>query len=181
MNNLPQPLPEPPALPIPEDVEFPGTIRLVVDATDLHRRIFRAREIIPVTAAGPMTLLYPKWLPGYHSPEAPIELLAGLSISAGGERLRWRRHPVEVHAFHIDVPQGVTAIEAEFQFVSPTDPSQGRVVVTQEMLNLEWNTVVLYPAGHFARRQARDFGDDAVGDRRLALATLKRLGSPGGD
>jgi predicted metalloprotease with PDZ domain len=46
----------------------------------------------------------------------------------------------------------VEEIEAAFQFLSPTDSSQGRVIATPEMLALQWNTVVLYPAGHFVRQ-----------------------------
>jgi predicted metalloprotease with PDZ domain len=98
-----------------------------------------------------MTLLYPKWLPGFHAPQAPIELLAGLEISAGGADLRWVRHPVMVNAFRVEVPEGVTEIEAQFQFLSPTEEAHGRVLVTPDMLMLPWNTVVLYPAGYFAR------------------------------
>jgi predicted metalloprotease with PDZ domain len=79
-------------------------------------------------------------------------LFAGLEIYAGGEQLTWIRHPVTVNAFHIDVPEGAGEIEARFQFLSPTDPSQGRVIVTPDLLMLQWNTVLLYPARHFARR-----------------------------
>src|SRR5687768_1586048 len=100
---LPQPLPQPPAIIEPRDVDYPGVIRLDVKATDVERRIFEVTETIPV-AAGPLTLLYPEWLPGYHSPRAPIELLAGLEIRAGAETLPWRRHPTVVHAFYIEVP-----------------------------------------------------------------------------
>jgi predicted metalloprotease with PDZ domain len=150
--SLPQPVPEPPKIRAPKDIPFTGLIRLFVDATDIERGIFHAREVIPVAAPGAMTLLYPKWLPGYHSPDAPIELFAGLQISAGGKPIAWRRDPVEMHAFHIEVPDGVECIEATFQFLSPTSSGQGRVVVTSKMLNLEWNTVLLYPAGYFARR-----------------------------
>jgi predicted metalloprotease with PDZ domain len=151
MNDLPQPAPPSPPITPPADIDFPGIIRLSVVATDLARHIFEVTETIPARA-GAMTLLYPKWLPGYHSPEASIELFAGLVIHAQGEELRWRRDPVEVHAFHIDVPEGATEIEARFQFLSPTSPAQGRIVVTPEMLNLQWNAVLLYPAGYFSRR-----------------------------
>jgi predicted metalloprotease with PDZ domain len=136
----------------PRDVSYPGTILLHVDATDLDRRIFTVRETIPVDGGGPLTLFYPEWLPGYHSPQTPIELLGGLEITAGAERLSWRRDPVRVYAFHIEVPEGVRELEARFQFLSPTSSAQGRVVVTPDMLNLQWNTVVLYPAGYFARQ-----------------------------
>src|SRR6188768_2219 len=152
MNRLPQPAPEHTPISSSRDVEFPGTITLTVDATDTQRGIFRVHQVIPVSASGTMTLLYPKWLPGYHAPQSPIAFLAGLEVMAADTRLRWRRDEVEVHAFHIDVPMGVDAIEATFQFVSPTSPAQGRIAVTAEMLNLQWNALLLYPAGYFSRR-----------------------------
>src|SRR5262249_10608295 len=58
----------------------------------------------------------------------------------------------DVYAFNVDVPQGATSLDVEFQFLSPQDSGQGRVVMTPEMLNLQWNCVVLYPAGHFSSR-----------------------------
>jgi predicted metalloprotease with PDZ domain len=149
---LPRPVPEPPTLPLPEDRDFPGTITLMVDATDVTRGIFRVREVVPVTGAGAMTLLYPKWLPGYHAPRAQIALFAGLEITAAGEHVDWKRDPVEVYAFHVDVPAGAKTIEATFQFVSPTSAVHGRIVATPTMLNLQWNAVILYPAGHYSRR-----------------------------
>lgn len=82
----------------------------------------------------------------------PIDLFAGLTITAAGRDLAWTRYPVTVNAFYVDVPEGVGEMEAAFQFLSPTDSSQGRVIATPEMLALQWNTVVLYPAGSFARR-----------------------------
>ena len=131
----PQPVPMPPPTVAPADKPYPGTIRLHVDATDLDRRILTVREMIPVVGPGPMTLLYPEWLPGKHSPRGPVDKLAGLVIRAGATRLEWTRDLVDVYAFHIDVPVGVAAIDLDFQFVSPTDPKQGRVVVTPDMLN----------------------------------------------
>lgn len=150
MTRLLQIAPEPRPIPEPRDIPYIGPLRLAVDVTDVQRRIFHAREVIPVGQDGPLTLLYPKWLPGFHAPQAPIELFAGLKISAGGEALKWTRHPVTINAFEVIVPPGVDEIEAEFQFLSPTDASQGRVIVTPDILSLQWNTVLLYPAGHFA-------------------------------
>jgi predicted metalloprotease with PDZ domain len=43
-------------------------------------------------------------------------------------------------------------VELAFQFVSPTQTNQGRIVVTREMLNLQWETVLFYPAGYYASR-----------------------------
>src|SRR5689334_700155 len=139
------------ATPAPADTDYPGTLELAVDATDLDHRVFRVHETIPVTA-GPLTLFYPEWLPGNHGPRGPVDKLAGLTITAGGKPLAWSRDTTDVYAFHVDVPQGATALDLEFQFLSPQDPGQGRVVMTPAMLNLQWNTVVLYPAGHVSSR-----------------------------
>jgi len=146
----PQPAAPAPAIPEPADVAFPGTIQLDVDATDVAHRIFAVREVVPV-APGALTLLYPEWIPGHHSPTGPIDKLAGLQVTAEGAPLAWRRDPVDVHAFHVDVPRGVSEIELRFQFLSPQAKEQGRIVMTPEMLDLQWNAVALYPAGHFAR------------------------------
>src|SRR5690606_25523528 len=73
-----------------------------------------------------------------------------LEITANGRRLEWKRDPLDVHAFHVDVPAGVSSLSMRYQYLTPTDRSQGRVVMTPNMLNLQWNAVVLYPAGHYA-------------------------------
>ncbi len=148
----PRPIPPPPPIPAPRDVAYPGVMTLEVDATDVRRGIIRARQTLPVAEPGPMVLMFAKWLPGYHSPAAPIELLAGLRITALGRELAWRRDPVEVYGFHVDVPAGAAALEIELQFLTPTAQSQGEVVVTPDLQALRWNTVLLYPAGYFARR-----------------------------
>lgn len=124
---------------------WPGTIALEVDATDTARRMFRVRQRIPVQA-GPLTLLFPKWIPGKHRPDGPIHKLAGLRITANGQPLAWTRDPNEVFAFMLDVPAGVSMIEVAFDMLTPTAPDQGRVVMTRDLLNLQWGTVLLYPA-----------------------------------
>jgi len=134
------------ALP-PADTPWPGTLRLQVDATDLDHRIFRVRETIPVRP-GPLTLYYPRWIPGNHAPVGRIAELAGLQISGAGQPIAWQRDPLDVYAFMLHVPVGVSTLEIEFQTLSPIDRDSGRVVVTPEMLNVQWNAVLLYPAGH---------------------------------
>ena len=139
-------------VPAPQDVPYQGTLKITVDATDVAHRVFRVHETVPVAAAGPLTLLYPQWIPGNHSPTGPIDKMAGLVVKANGQVLPWTRDPLNVYAFHVDVPQGASSVDVTFQFLSPQDRSQGRVVMTPEMLNLQWNTVTLYPAGHYARQ-----------------------------
>lgn len=138
-------------VPPPADVAYPGTIDIEVDATDLAQRIFRVTQTMPVQP-GPLTLLFPAWLPGNHAASGPIDKLAGLEITANGQRLAWKRDPRDVFAFHVDVPAGVSSLSMQYQYLTPTDRNQGRVVMTPNMLNLQWNAVVLYPAGHYASR-----------------------------
>jgi predicted metalloprotease with PDZ domain len=140
----PQPLPMPAEIAAPKDIPYHGVIRLTVDATDIDRRIFNIKET--------MALLYPRWLPGNHSPTGRVEDIAGLTIYANGARVPWVRDPVDVFAFHMNVPAGATQLDLSFQFTSPTDPPQGRVVVTPEMLNLQWTATAMYPAGYFVRQ-----------------------------
>lgn len=151
-NSEPMALPIVDAIPPARDVAWPGVITLSVDGSDNARGIFRVRETIPVSAAGPLTLLYPKWLPGHHAPLGPIAALAGIEFNADGHSLPWRRDPVDVFAFHVDVPNGTSRVEAQFQDPAPTDAAQGRIATTSEMTDVEWNTLVLYPAGYYVRR-----------------------------
>ncbi len=138
-------------IPAAQDVAYPGTLTLQVDLTDTERRLFKVRESIPVRP-GPLTLLYPEWLPGHHAPRGPIDGLAGLTVRAGTRQLEWIRDPVNVYAFHLQVPAGVSRLDLEFEFASALVHEQGRTVVTPDLLGLQWNMVVLYPAGYFVSR-----------------------------
>ena len=111
-------------VPAPQDVPYQGTLKINVDATDVAHRIFRVHQVIPAQA-GPLTLLYPQWLPGNHSPNGTIDKMAGLVVKANGQVLPWTRDPLNVYAFHVDVPQGASSVEVEFQFLSPQDRREG--------------------------------------------------------
>jgi predicted metalloprotease with PDZ domain len=136
-------------VPPPQDTPYSGTITLHVDANDTAQGIFRAHETIPVKA-GPLTLLYPQWIPGDHSPTGPISMLAGIKLSADGKPLMWKRDEYNVYAFHVDVPDGVSTIDASFQYMSGRTDSEG-FEMTDRMMDMEWSKVVLYPAGYFSR------------------------------
>jgi predicted metalloprotease with PDZ domain len=145
----PQPVPLPPPIVAPADTPYPGTISLVVDLTNVNDRVLNVQETIPVKA-GEMVLLYPEWLPGTHSPSNAIADLAGLVVTANGKRIDWVRDRVNMYAFHINVPQGATTLEVNFQYLAPIDPKQGRI--WSKFADVTWNSVLLYPAGYFSRR-----------------------------
>jgi predicted metalloprotease with PDZ domain len=139
-------------IPEPRDVPYVGPISIEVDATDIDRRIVSVKQTIPVAGPGPMTLLYPSWLPGNHGPVGPVDDIADLHFSANGQPLRWVRNTVETDGFQVDVPAGVSSIDVSFKWLTPVDGSQGRIVITDEMLNIQWEKAVLYPAGYFSRQ-----------------------------
>ncbi|MGH8278545.1 MAG: peptidase M61, partial [Gammaproteobacteria bacterium] len=140
-----------PEIPAPRDVDYPGTLKIEVDASDTTQGIFRVHETLPV-AAGPLVLLYPKWIPGYHSPGGPIAKLAGLKITAAGQPLAWLRNQYDVYAFHVEVPQGIAEIALDYQYLSPRVPGEGAAEMSSAILDLVWSCLVLYPAGHYSRR-----------------------------
>jgi predicted metalloprotease with PDZ domain len=119
-----------------------------VDATEAPSHVLHAHLTIPASP-GPLTLYYPKWLPGEHGPTGPIVGLAGLRFSAGGAPLEWRRDPVEMYAFRVDVPSGATALEVDLDYL---DSMRGAnftagAATSPRLAVLSWNTVLLYPEG----------------------------------
>ena len=136
-------------VPPPQDTPYVGTVTLRVDASDTAQGIFRVHETIPVKA-GALTLLYPQWIPGDHSPTGPIAMLAGLKLSANGKPLMWKRDKYNVYAFHVEVPAGVSSLDASFQYLSGRTDDEG-FEITDLMMDMEWSKVALYPAGYYSR------------------------------
>jgi predicted metalloprotease with PDZ domain len=151
-NSRPEPTAKTDTIPAARDVPYPGTIQLTVDASDVTRAIFRIHERVPVTSAGDFVLLYPKWIPGGHTPRGDIKNATGFRFTAGGRELKWVRDNIDVTAFHVMVPEGVKAIDADFQYVTPTAENQGRIVATPDMASIQWLSNSLYPAGYFVRQ-----------------------------
>jgi predicted metalloprotease with PDZ domain len=121
-------------------------IKLDVDATDAPRYILHAQLHIPAQP-GPLTLLYPKWLPGEHGPDGPITDLVGLKISAAGKLVNWQRDADNMFAFHLTVPASANAVDVSFDFLLPSGSGaySSGVSSTATLLDLSWNQVLLYP------------------------------------
>src|ERR1700722_10370953 len=125
------------------------TVTIAVDATTAPRKIFHASLKIPA-APGDLTLYYPKWIPGEHAPDGPVVDLAGLKFSAAGKPLKWRRDLLDGFTLHIEVPAGVTEINAELDFLSPATFEGGFSAgssATDKLAIISWNQVLLYPKG----------------------------------
>jgi len=117
------------------------TLSLTVDATKTQQKILHARLVLPVKP-GPLTLYYPKWIPGEHGPNGPIANLTGLKFEADGQTIPWTRDLLDVFTFHIDIPAGTSHLHADYDFIEPDGNS-----ATDTLMVLEWNNVILYPAG----------------------------------
>ncbi|KRF02245.1 peptidase M61 [Frateuria sp. Soil773] len=139
--------------PAPVDRPYPGTLAVQVDLTDAPTRIFRVRETIPV-APGPLALYYPKWIPGEHAPSGPIDNVAGLIITANGKRVAWRRDLRDMYTLHLDVPEGASQLDLQFQFLSPGEGGMfgASASSTPDLVDVEFNQVAFYPAGHYTRQ-----------------------------
>jgi predicted metalloprotease with PDZ domain len=153
VRTAPQAVPLPATIPPAADVAFPGTIALDIDATDIERGLFRARQTFPVPdGQREMVLLLPEWIPGKHAPRGLIHLMADVRFEVDGRPAEWTRDPVEVYAFRVPLPEGAKEVVASFVHTSPLQASEGRVTMTPELLNLQFESMSLYPAGHYARR-----------------------------
>ena len=122
-----------------------GAVALTVRLPDPGQKLLYVQEVIPVEP-GPLTLYYPKWIPGDHSPDGTVEEVMGLEFATDGRPLAWQRDELDRFAFHLTVPQGVQQIEVRFQF-----PGGRRM--TSNLMDLTWDQVALYRAGQPTKDQ----------------------------
>jgi predicted metalloprotease with PDZ domain len=151
--SAPQPVSAVSTVPAARDIPYPGTIGLTIDATDVQRGVFRVTETVPVPAGqNELILQLPEWIPGEHGPRGDMNLIADVHFLANGKELAWTRDPIETFAFHVPVPAGTREVTAKFVHTSPLQASEGRIVMTPEMLSLQWDKMSFYPAGYFVRQ-----------------------------
>jgi predicted metalloprotease with PDZ domain len=142
---------DPGGAPAATDAPYPGVIHLSVDLRDTQQRIFGVHEVVPVQS-GALVLLYPKWIPGEHGPTGPIGSVVGFQVTAGGKPLQWRRDLREPYAVRVLIPAAVHAIDVDFQVLSPSRSGLfgESVSVTNHLIVLAFNQVLVYPGGHYA-------------------------------
>jgi predicted metalloprotease with PDZ domain len=121
-------------------------VKVKIDATGAARRLFHVQMSMPVKA-GPMTLLYPEWIPGEHGPTGPIANLVGLKMQSGGQPLPWKRDSDNMYAFHLEIPTGASTLDVAFDFISPPETGgfTSGASTTTELAVLNWNQLLLYP------------------------------------
>lgn len=151
-------------------------VRIAVDLTEAGRHLVRTKLTVPASP-GPMTLRYPKWLPGEHGPTGPIKNMAGLVITASGKTLDWTRDPREMYAFRVDVPAGVSSIDVAFDLLSSSDAEgfTSGASTTPKLALLSWNQVLVYPDG--AKGGAIEYEASLTLPERWSFATALPLGT----
>ena len=115
-------------------------ISVTVDATKTQQKLLHVHLVMPVRP-GPLTVYYPKWIPGEHGPDGPITNLTGLKFEADGKIIPWQRDLLDVFTFHVEIPRGVSHLDVNYDYIEPDGVS-----ATDKLMVLEWNEVVLYPA-----------------------------------
>jgi len=125
-----------------------GEIQLTVDATQVPLGLVKTHMVVPVHS-GPMTFYYPKWIPGEHGPDGPISNVTGLFFHADGKLVPWQRDKLDVFTFHVDVPEGATHLDVDFDYLEPQGGgfATGAASSTDKLVVISWNQNVLYPAG----------------------------------
>ena len=122
-------------------------INLTVDATRAPEKILHTRMVMPAKP-GPLTLYYPKWIPGEHGPTGPVANVVELKFTANGQTVPWRRDLLDVYTFHLDVPPGAEQLQAEFDYLEPAGGELGMgPSATDKLVVISWNQNLLYPAG----------------------------------
>ena len=119
---------------------------LIVDAREAPRRLLHVRESFPVHE-GPLTLYYPKWIPGEHAPTGPISDVVGVQITANAQAVSWRRDLDDMYALHCEVPPQTNMLDVTFDFILPA-AAQGfssGASSSAQLCIVSWNQVVLYP------------------------------------
>jgi predicted metalloprotease with PDZ domain len=122
-------------------------ITLSVDLTDASRKILHSVETIPVQP-GPMTLVYPEWIPGEHGPTGPLINQAGFIITTpSGAPVKWQRDLLDMYSYHITVPADTTQLNIKMDFLATGGANFTAGGSTSANLALlSWNTVLVYPA-----------------------------------
>ncbi len=122
--------------------------KISVDATDSVRRLFHVKMAMPVQP-GPLTLLYPEWIPGEHGPTGPVTDLVNVRITANGAGIPWHRDRSDMYVFQVTIPAGVSSIDIALDYIAAPDSAgfSSGASTTDKLAVLSWNQMLLYPKG----------------------------------
>jgi predicted metalloprotease with PDZ domain len=126
-------------------------LRVRVDAREVARK--RVHTDLTLTVhEGPLTLVFPKWIPGEHGPSGPLDSIIGLVIRANGAPLPWRRDPRDMYAISVTVPRGAAHLDIALDSGLATEGGHFSTGPTSSaaVAVLPWNEFLLLPKGRDA-------------------------------
>ena len=115
---------------------LPTPVRLDVDATDADRGIFHVKE--EIASGGPITLKYPKWIPGEHAPSGPVFDVVNIHFRQSGRELEWHHDPLDLYAIQVTASPG--PLEASFDYVAPRHS-----IGSRNLARIKWNRLIFLP------------------------------------
>ena len=127
----------------------PTPITLTLDARDVSKAVVHVTERLAVRP-GPLTLEYPKWIPGMHEPVGPVHNVVRLGFMAGGKPVSWRRDGYDLYAFQLTVPPGASELEVRFDYLArpgDTDEIAYGVAATGQLAVINPSALFLAPRG----------------------------------
>lgn len=119
-------------------VQGSPVVSLTVDAHGITRGLYHVTERFPASP-GKLTLWFPRWIPGWHSPGGPVAGNIRFSVSADGRPLAWARDSVDMNQVTANVSSGAKEIAVEF-----TQADSGG---SAHLARVDWNELIWYPAG----------------------------------
>lgn len=143
-------------------------IQITADLTDAPRKLFHAEIDLPVRP-GPVSLTEAAWIPGHHAQKFVESDITGIVFTANSQTIPWQRDDVDLYKFHVTVPAGVTTLHAHLDYIA-------NAKATPELAVLEWEDLMLYPAGVPVRQIT--IQPSVVVPRNWGIATSLRPTSP---
>ena len=148
-------------------------IRVDVDTTQIARHLLKSTIRLPAKP-GAFSFRHPEWIPGIHGPSEQIRNIGGLTVlDTNGNKITWRRDPVQLTRFHVVVPENSNYIDVELIYLAnqPTRVSTGvDSFGNKDALAINMNTCVVYPDGVDLRTTPVEVSVQLPTDFRFATA-----------
>ncbi|MBS0378418.1 MAG: M61 family metallopeptidase [Proteobacteria bacterium] len=124
-----------------------------LDARDILRKHVHT-DLSLAVQPGPLTLVFPQWIPGEHGPTGPLETLIGMRLVANGHELTWQRDPFDMFAVKTTVPAGTSRLEIALDTGLPTEGGEFTAgpASSAQLAVISWNQFVLFPKGRDAAK-----------------------------
>lgn len=117
-------------------------IKMVADATEMPRRLLHSRITLDLDG-DTVSLVYPKWVPGFHGPDGPIGNICRFVVSdAYGRPVTWERDWSEPYRFFVFPTSAPNPCTISLSYACNEDMT---VYGFPGMATIDWHAVVVSP------------------------------------